>query len=82
MANAKWAAAGNGSWYVGANWSSGLVPGDVGALSDSATIDAPGNYTVTVGTVAGTSVDTVNVNAAGATLGVSTGASRSGRRST
>jgi len=72
MANANWAAAGNGSWYVGANWSSGLVPGDVGALGDSATLDAPGNYTVTVGTAAGTSVDTVNLNAAGATLGVST----------
>ncbi len=73
MANAKWAAAGNGSWDVGANWSSGLVPGGVGALGDSATIDAPGNYTVTVGTAAGTTVDTVNLNAAGATLGVSTG---------
>ena len=73
MASAKWAAAGNGSWDVGANWSSGLVPGGVGALGDSATIDAPGNYTVTVGTAAGTSVDTVNLNGAGATLGVSTG---------
>lgn len=70
MANAKWTAA-NGSWYVGANWSSGKVPGALGALNDSATLDAPGNYTVAVGTVAGTSVDTVNVNAAGATLGVS-----------
>ena len=73
MANAKWAAAGNGFWDIGANWSSGLVPGGVGALGDSATIDAPGNYTVTVGTAAGTSVDTVNLNGAGATLGVSTG---------
>ncbi len=70
MANAKWTAAGNGSWDVGANWSSGLVPG-VGAPNDSATLDAPGNYTVTVGAAAGTSVDTVNLNAAGATLGVS-----------
>ena len=73
MANAKWVAAGNGSWNVGANWSTGLVPGGAGALADSATLDAAGNYTVAVGTVAGTSVDTVNVNATGATLGVSTG---------
>ena len=73
MANAKWAAAGNGSWDVGANWSSGLVPGGIGALGDSATLDAPGNYTVAVDAAAGTSVDTVNVNAVGATLGVSTG---------
>lgn len=71
MANTKWTAA-NGSWYVGANWSSGVVPGAAGALDDSATLDAPGNYTVAVGTVAATSVDTVNVDAAGATLGVST----------
>ena len=73
MANAKWVAAGNGSWNAGANWSTGLVPGAIGALADSATLDAAGNYTVTVGTVAGTAVDTVNVNAAGATLGISTG---------
>ena len=72
MANAKWTAVGNGSWYAGANWSTGLVPGDVGAPGDSATVDAPGNYTVTVGTAAGTSVDTVTLNAPGATLGIST----------
>ena len=67
MANAKWTAAGNGSWDVGANWSTGLVPG---AAGDSATIDAPGFYTVTVGGVAGTAIDTVNLNSSTATLAV------------
>ena len=67
MANAKWTAAGNGSWDVGANWSTGLVPG---AAGDSATIDAPGFYTVTVSGVAGTSVDTVNLNSSTATFAI------------
>jgi len=70
MASAKWAST-NGSWYVGTNWSSGSVPGDAATPGDTATIDAPGNYTVKVGNAAVTSIDTVNVNAAGATLGVS-----------
>ena len=73
MANAKWVAAGNGSWDGGANWSTGLVPGGAGGPADSATLDAAGNYTVTVGAADGATVDTVNVNATGATLGVSTG---------
>ncbi len=70
MAIAKWTAGGNNSWYVGANWSTGLVPGGAGAVGDSATVDAPGYYTVTVGGVAGTTVDTVNLNSATATLAV------------
>lgn len=70
MANAKWTAGGNGSWYVGANWSTGLVPGGAGAAGDSATIDAPGYYTVTAGAVAGTTVDTVNLNSPTATLAI------------
>ncbi len=70
MASAKWLT-GNGSWYVGANWSSGLVPGGGVALDDVATIDALGSYTVKVGNGAATSIGSVNLNAPGATLGVS-----------
>ncbi len=70
MANAKWAA-GNGSWYVGANWAPGGVPGGAGGPDDLATLDAPGSYTVKVGRAAATTVGSVAVNAPGATLGVS-----------
>ncbi len=70
MANAKWAAS-TGSWYVGANWSSGVVPGGTAAPDDIVTIDALGSYTVKVGNAAVTSIGSVNVNAPGATLGVS-----------
>ena len=70
MASAKWAA-GNGSWYVGANWFLGSAPDGGVDSQDVATIDAPGNYTVKVGAAAITTVGSVNLNAPGATLGVS-----------
>ena len=70
MASAKWLV-GNGSWYIGANWSSGTVPGGDLGLDDIATIDAVGSYTVKVGNAAATTIGSVNVSAPGATLGVS-----------
>jgi len=70
VANAKWLG-GNGSWYIGANWSSGTVPGGSLGLDDAVTIDALGSYTVKVGNAAATTIGSVNVNAPGATLGVS-----------
>ncbi len=70
VASAKWLV-GNGSWYIGANWSSGAAPDGSAASTDVMTIDAPGNYTVKVGNAALTSIGSVNLNAAGATLGVS-----------
>lgn len=70
MASAKWLT-GNGSWYLGANWSSGVAPDSSAASTDAVTIDAPGSYTVKVGNAALTSIGSVTLNAAGATLGVS-----------
>jgi len=70
VASTKWLTT-SGSWYVGANWSSGVVPGSGIALDDVATLDAPGSYTVKVGNADVTSIGSVNVNASGATLGVS-----------
>ena len=70
MASTKWATT-NGSWYVGANWLSGLAPGGIAASDDVATLDAPGNYTVRVGNAAVTSIGSVNIDALGATLGIS-----------
>ncbi len=70
MASAKWLT-GNGSWYLGANWSSGVAPDNNSASIDTVTIDAPGSYTVKVGNTALTSIGSVTLNAAGATLGVS-----------
>ncbi len=69
MASAKWAA-GTGSWYLGSNWSSGAVPGGVAGPDDTATIDAPGSYTVKVGNAGTTTIGSVTVSATGATLGV------------
>jgi len=72
MASAKWTAPTNGSWYVGTNWSAGATPGAGAATDDVATLDVlGGSYTVAVGSAARTSVGSVNLNAAGATLGVS-----------
>ena len=70
VASAKWLT-GNGSWYLGANWSSGLAPDSSSASTDVVTIDAPGSYTVKVGNAALTSIGSVTLNAAGATLGFS-----------
>ncbi len=69
MASAKWAV-GTGSWYAGANWSSGVMPGEVAGSDDVATIDALGSYTVKVGNAGTTAIGSVAVNAPGATLGV------------
>ena len=72
MASAKWAAPINGSWYIGTNWSAGSMPGGAAAPDDTATIDAVGaSYTVAVGNAAATSIGSINLNASGATLGVS-----------
>jgi len=70
VASAKWLTT-SGSWYIGANWSSGMVPGSGAALDDLATLDAMGSYTVKVGNAGVTPVGSVNVNAPGATLGIS-----------
>ena len=69
MASATWAA-GTSSWYVGANWSTGVVPGGVGGPDDVATLDAAGSYTAKVGNAGVTTIGSVAVNAAGATLGI------------
>ena len=69
MASATWAA-GTSSWYVGANWSTGVVPGGVGGPDDVATLDAAGSYTAKVGNAGTTTIGSVAVNAAGATLGI------------
>jgi len=73
MANAKWATANSGSWYVAADWLPGAVPGSVAGSDDIATIDAPGSYTVSVGNTGATTIGSVNLNAPGATLSVSGG---------
>jgi len=73
MANAKWATANSGSWYVAADWSPGAVPGSVAGSDDIATIDAPGSYTVSAGNTGATTIGSVNLNAPGATLSVSGG---------
>ena len=70
VASAKWLT-GNGSWYLGANWSSGAPPDSSVASTDAVTIDALGSYTVKVGYAALTSIGSVTLNAAGATLAVS-----------
>jgi len=73
MANAKWATANSGSWYVAADWSPGAVPGSVAGSDDIATIDAPGSYTVSVGNTGATTIGSVNLNTPGATLSISGG---------
>jgi len=73
MANAKWATANSGSWYVAADWSPGAVPGSVAGSDDIATIDAPGSYTVSVGNTGATTIGSVNLNTPGAMLSISGG---------
>ena len=62
MANYTWTSAVSGDWNTAADWSGGVVPG----LGDTAVINVPGTYTVTISKPL--SVNSLTLNAAGATV--------------
>lgn len=62
MANYTWTSAISGDWTTAADWSGRVVPGP----SDTAVINVPGTYTVTISKPL--SVNSLTLNAAGATV--------------
>ena len=67
MGTLRWNA-GNGSWDVAGNWSVVSGANTVPTITDAATIDAPGFYTIAIAGPA--AADLIQLNHAGATLDI------------